>query len=41
MDENGEERNARERRKRNVVLALVLFGVVILFYLMTMVRVHP
>ena len=41
MDANGEERNARERRKRNVALALVLLGVVVLFYLMTMVRVHP
>ena len=41
MDEDGEERNARERRKRNIALALVLFGVVVLFYLMTMVRVHP
>ena len=41
MDEDGEERNARERRKRNIALALVLFGVVVLFYVMTMVRVHP
>ena len=41
MDPNGEERNARERRKRNIVLALVLLGVVVLFYVMTMVRVHP
>jgi hypothetical protein len=39
MDEAG--RNARERRKRNIALALVLVGLVVLFYLMTMLRVHP
>jgi hypothetical protein len=39
MDETG--RNARERRKRNIALALVLVGLVVLFYLMTMLRVHP
>ena len=37
----GDERDARERRKRNVALALVLFGLVVLFYLTTMLRVHP
>ena len=36
-----DERDARERRKRNVALALVLFGLVVLFYLTTMLRVHP
>ena len=36
-----EERDARERRRRNVVLALVLLGLVVLFYLTTMLRVHP
>jgi hypothetical protein len=33
--------NARERRRRNVALALVLLGLVVLFYLTTMLRVHP
>ncbi len=41
MDENSERRNARARRWRNVALAIVLFGLVVLFYAMTMVRVHP
>jgi hypothetical protein len=39
--ENGEDedkRNARERRKRNIVFALVLAGVVLLFFVMTIVR---
>ena len=37
--ENDEdERNARERRKRNIVFALVLAGVVLLFFVMTIVR---
>jgi hypothetical protein len=31
-------RAARERRKRNIALGLVLTGIVLLFYLMTMVR---
>jgi len=39
MDESG--RNTRERRKRNIAIALVLAGLVVLFYFMTMVRVHP
>jgi hypothetical protein len=30
----------RERRKRNIVLALVLGAVVILFYLMSVVKFH-
>ncbi len=34
-------RNERERRKRNVAIALVLFGLVVLFFLMTLVHVHP
>ena len=33
-----EVRDARERRKRNIALALMLAGFVLLFYLMTMVR---
>ena len=36
-----EQRDARERRRRNVALALILVGVVVLFYLTTMLRVHP
>ncbi len=39
MDERHEdERNARERKKRNIAIALVLGGLVLLFFLMTMVR---
>jgi lipopolysaccharide/colanic/teichoic acid biosynthesis glycosyltransferase len=37
MDEN-ELRNARERRKRNIAIGLALAGLVILFFVMTMVR---
>jgi len=37
-DEDIEARNARERRKRNLVLGLVLAALVILFFLMTIVR---
>ena len=33
-----EERNARERRKRNIATGLALAGLVILFFVMTMVR---
>jgi hypothetical protein len=36
--ESEEERNARERRKRNLVFALVLGAVVLLFFVMTIVR---
>jgi len=39
MDAN--ERAARQRKRRNWAIAAVLAGVVVLFYLMTMVRVHP
>ena len=39
MDENDiEQRNARERRKRSLAIALVLGGLVVLFFLMTIVR---
>jgi hypothetical protein len=31
-------RDARERRKRNIAVGLMLFGIVALFFLMTMVR---
>ena len=37
----GDKRDARERKRRNVALALVLLGLVVLFYLTTMLRVHP
>jgi len=40
MDDQ-KNRDTREKRKRNIALALVLLGLVILFYVMTMVRVHP
>ena len=39
MDDQ-KNRDAREKRKRNIALALVLLGLVILFYAMTLVRVH-
>jgi hypothetical protein len=32
---------ARARRGRNVALALVLFGLVVLFFIMTLIRVKP
>lgn len=35
------QRSARERRRRNYAIAAVLVGLVVLFYIMTMVRVHP
>jgi hypothetical protein len=39
MDEEGDEyRNARARRLRNYAIALVLGGLVVLFFLMTLVR---
>ena len=37
MDEN-EKRFLRERRKRNIAIGLALAGLVILFFVMTMVR---
>ena len=43
MDENPLDKNnkaMRERRKRNIALALVLGGLVILFYLMSIVQWH-
>jgi len=36
-----DERNARARRLRNYAIAAVLGGLVILFYVMTMIRVQP
>jgi hypothetical protein len=35
------ERTARERRRRNYAIAAILAGLVVLFYVMTMIRVHP
>ena len=43
MDEDPRDRNSRaerERRKRNIALALALGGIVILFYLMSIVQWH-
>jgi hypothetical protein len=43
MDEDSrdrENRALRERRRRNIALALALGGVVILFYLMSIVQWH-
>jgi hypothetical protein len=37
-DDDIEAHNARARRKRSIVLALVLGGLVVLFFLMTIVR---
>jgi hypothetical protein len=37
MDEN-EQRFVRERRKRNIAIGLALAGLVVLFFVMTMVR---
>jgi hypothetical protein len=37
-DRDIELRNARERKKRNIAVALVLGGMVLLFFLMTIVR---
>jgi len=31
----------RERNRRNWAIAAILFALVVLFYVMTMVRVHP
>jgi len=35
------EKTARERKRRNIAIAAVLIGLVVLFYVMTMLRVHP
>jgi hypothetical protein len=35
------KKTAREKKRRNVAIALVLAGLVVLFYVMTMVRIHP
>ena len=43
MDDNAFDKDgkaAKERRKRNIALALALGGVVILFYLMSIVQWH-
>lgn len=36
----GKERFARERKRRNIAIAAVLAGLVLLFYVMTMIRLH-
>ena len=36
-----DERNARARRLRNYAIAAVLAGLVVLFYVMTIVRIQP
>ena len=38
MAGEGDLREARERRRRNIAIALVLAGLAILFFVMTMVR---
>ena len=43
MNDNSFDKNnkaGRERRKRNIALALALGGIVILFYLMSIVQWH-
>ncbi len=35
------KKTARERKRRNVAIAALLGGLVVLFYVMTMIRVHP
>ena len=35
------EKTAREKKRRNIAIAAVLIGLVVLFYVMTMIRVHP
>jgi len=38
MADGADRREARERRRRNLAIALVLAGLVVLFFVMTMVR---
>jgi len=35
-----EDNNDRERHRRNIALALILLGLVVLFYATSMIRVH-
>jgi hypothetical protein len=35
------ENDDKARRRRNIALALTLGALVVLFYVMTLVRVHP
>ena len=37
-DENADARNARVRRMRNIAIGLILGGIVLLFFVMTIVR---
>jgi hypothetical protein len=34
-------KTARERKRRNVATAVLLGALVVLFYVMTVIRVHP
>lgn len=38
MDDGGDERFVQERRKRSIAIALVLGGLVVLFFAMTIVK---
>jgi hypothetical protein len=38
-DKNGQDQFERARRQRNLAIAIALGGVVLLFFIMTMVRV--
>lgn len=38
MDDEGDERYERERRRRNIAIAFVLGGLVVLFFAMTIVK---
>jgi hypothetical protein len=38
---SGTEDENKARRKRSIAIALVLGALVVLFYVMTMMRVHP
>jgi len=35
------QKTARERKRRSVAIGAILGGLVVLFYVMTMIRVHP
>lgn len=38
-EQHGEDELRRRRRSRNIALALLLFALVVLFYLLTIVRI--
>lgn len=35
------QKTARERKRRSIAIGVVLGALVVLFYVMTMIRVHP